>query len=583
MPAPKSAAKNLSAHNHNTILGNSHPHPHKHQVRHQHTHHSHPHQFGQSGFHTHEVRKTSVDATHLPGLNGGFVKSEREPSLPTPEHASVQIPVMEEERRTGAGQDQGKSLVPHTTATIVNSDENSTKDNGANGPSTTKNPSSWDPQDDLLLRHLKEVKRLGWKDISLYFKNRTPNACQFRWRRLKSGNLKSNKTALVDVTDLNIMELKSPNIDLEYLTKNSGNLPSKFSVNIPTPPIAPLGSAGKAQTSFNRAIDETNKPHYQRQNTPDSDTTRMSPPRVLDANSSPGKLASGMHTILSSASTSNSNGKKQSEAASGQLKKSYPAANTTKFVKPRSFSHSATRPNLQSQKTPHQHHHKPQYRNVFPTEEENIGFVPKIIVRSRRSSLNPLQLPNLSNLPQDNFMHALNTTLTTMKSRKNSFVYSRRSSFNLSSVPTSRRSSFNLSSTNTSRRSSIVTPAAPPPPPSIKLGAGLVTAPRKDFMTPQASYMDSSLRPTREKQHFKKWSKDEDDLLLEVNSKKFTLKELSIVLGQRSEEEIQWRFNHLNSRTNTLGSHDIDTSSRHSKNTVTTIKPDPSQIIKEVI
>lgn len=55
----------------------------------------------------------------------------------------------------------------------------------------SKNPSSWDPQDDVLLRHLKEIKKLGWKDIAQYFKNRTPNACQFRWRRLKSGNLKT--------------------------------------------------------------------------------------------------------------------------------------------------------------------------------------------------------------------------------------------------------------------------------------------------------------------------------------------------------------------------------------------------------
>ncbi|AGO11479.1 AaceriACR237Cp [[Ashbya] aceris (nom. inval.)] len=60
---------------------------------------------------------------------------------------------------------------------------------------SARNPSSWDPQDDVLLRHLKEVKKLGWKEIAQYFQSRTPNACQFRWRRLKSGSLKTGTRA----------------------------------------------------------------------------------------------------------------------------------------------------------------------------------------------------------------------------------------------------------------------------------------------------------------------------------------------------------------------------------------------------
>jgi hypothetical protein len=54
-----------------------------------------------------------------------------------------------------------------------------------------KTPSSWDPHDDLLLRHLKEQQKLGWKEIAVHFPNRTTNACQFRWRRLVSGTLRS--------------------------------------------------------------------------------------------------------------------------------------------------------------------------------------------------------------------------------------------------------------------------------------------------------------------------------------------------------------------------------------------------------
>ena len=59
--------------------------------------------------------------------------------------------------------------------------------------------SSWDPEDDLLLRHLKEIKKLGWKEISRFFENRTPDVSICR-RRLNLGT-KVKKTALVDVTD----------------------------------------------------------------------------------------------------------------------------------------------------------------------------------------------------------------------------------------------------------------------------------------------------------------------------------------------------------------------------------------------
>jgi len=49
---------------------------------------------------------------------------------------------------------------------------------------------SWDPEDDILLKELKEEQRLGWKEIATHFPGRTSHACQFRWRRLVSGTLK---------------------------------------------------------------------------------------------------------------------------------------------------------------------------------------------------------------------------------------------------------------------------------------------------------------------------------------------------------------------------------------------------------
>ena len=62
---------------------------------------------------------------------------------------------------------------------------------GSSSQNPSRTPTSWDAEDDILLMHLKDNQKLGWKEIASNFTNRTPNACQFRWRRLKSGNLKN--------------------------------------------------------------------------------------------------------------------------------------------------------------------------------------------------------------------------------------------------------------------------------------------------------------------------------------------------------------------------------------------------------
>ncbi|KAI5821401.1 hypothetical protein BZA77DRAFT_238252 [Pyronema omphalodes] len=61
---------------------------------------------------------------------------------------------------------------------------------GRKKPKTPRTPMSWDPKDDILLKQLKEEQRLGWKEIATHFHGRTSHACQFRWRRLASGQLK---------------------------------------------------------------------------------------------------------------------------------------------------------------------------------------------------------------------------------------------------------------------------------------------------------------------------------------------------------------------------------------------------------
>lgn len=45
---------------------------------------------------------------------------------------------------------------------------------------------------------------------------------------------------------------------------------------------------------------------------------------------------------------------------------------------------------------------------------------------------------------------------------------------------------------------------------------------------------------------FAKWEQAEDQLLLDlINTKKLNIKEVSILLPSRSEEEIKWRFQYL--------------------------------------
>lgn len=72
-----------------------------------------------------------------------------------------------------------------------------------------RTPTSWDAEDDVLLMHLKDQQKLGWKEIASHFNNRTPNACQFRWRRLKLGNLK-NPPKLAAALGSSIPKLESP-------------------------------------------------------------------------------------------------------------------------------------------------------------------------------------------------------------------------------------------------------------------------------------------------------------------------------------------------------------------------------------
>ncbi|KAL3232865.1 Transcriptional regulatory protein DOT6 [Nakaseomyces bracarensis] len=438
-----------------------------------------------------------------------------------------------------------------------------------------KNPSSWDTQDDILLRHLKEVKNLGWKDISLYFNNRTPNACQFRWRRLKSGNLKSNKTALIDVSNITVPKT--------YYEQN-----------------LKMNMEQEAKIFSKKTNQEDNTPfEYQQQTVP----TPQGGPAVQDIKPFP---QPSIPIKSNSPSTTTINVSEENSS----------------FSKPRSFSHtlgnpfSSTNPSNYALNSPNSlsKYHQPLSR--FNSGDENIGFIPKVVVKSRRGSAvipgpfehSPFQFqpqqpqqppqqphqqstvtfnetspghsPNGSYNGTNYFTSALNTTLNGSKARKNSFVnWSRRNSFNFASTSASRRSSLiqaptsmntvlpgsNNSSHPTSRRQSVerssinnttstyVNPLSAPSQsyidsPLINTNStGQRRASRTSIALPSSQRRTSiAFAPTQKNYTHSKiseWTRDEELLLIDCHAKNMTQSEMSIVLPNKSDAEIKIRLN----------------------------------------
>jgi hypothetical protein len=110
---------------------------------------------------------------------------------------------------------------------------------GRKKPKTPRTPVSWDPEDDRKLIQLKEVEKLGWKQISTYFKKRTSHACQFRWRRLTSGTLKyyqGQRRPPVIPSPITPPSYNDPprNISLPSLSPHS----VMKGISLPTPPLA---------------------------------------------------------------------------------------------------------------------------------------------------------------------------------------------------------------------------------------------------------------------------------------------------------------------------------------------------------
>ncbi|XBW37898.1 hypothetical protein QEN19_003478 [Hanseniaspora menglaensis] len=221
-------------------------------------------------------------------------------------------------------------------------------------PIEGKTPSSWDSNDDILLRHLKEIKKLGWKEIAQYFSNRTPNACQFRWRRLRSGSLKHKSIA-------QNMELE--NVKLQYETELPTKLPSntkKESLN----DSSRRGSTSSANgTNICSNVVTKKKPRSR------SIPTSVSPNLRQQASTKPSMHYTAIGQVYDPMNQVNSSS--QNFNISSNI-----TSNITRF---RQNSLTAT-PTSSTSFTPSQ-------TTVYPiVNDEQVGYIPKIKIRSRRNS-----------------------------------------------------------------------------------------------------------------------------------------------------------------------------------------------------
>ena len=391
---------------------------------------------------------------------------------------------------------------------------------GDNSAPAGKNPSSWDPEDDLLLRHLKEVKSLGWKDIAQYFDNRTPNACQFRWRRLKSGNLKANKTALVDVSDYTsvIAALHDGKLNEYRTVPFVPEVPSPGKSNGLAKTIAPVVKVQNAPPAMSaQTVASVVQPQ----------TTHPVHSTVSPLGPSPSKETYA-NKFIASGNLALSHG--PGPAIVTESPSLHPHPSGKRFVKPRSFSHSVTRPKI-----------PPGRHMTTPENAENLGFIPKIIVRSRRNSL-----------VGGGVGGGVTPVASAHGSRKNSLsvtaLGSRNNSLSLAGLG-QRRSSFNVG----------VTGGHFPFHGGQDIHLGRNT-PEHSFPATYG-FVDSPGTPHQPSRA--PWTPQEDELLREGVGRNLSCKEVAVLLDNRTETDARLRLAWLQGETGQAPRENIDPLQRH--------------------
>ena len=496
---------------------------------------------------------------------------------------------------------------------------------------SSKIPSSWDPQDDILLRHLKEIKKLGWKDIAQYFKNRTPNACQFRWRRLKSGALKHKSVA----STMELTDHQLENVIIPDLPESNGavSTTNTSSYNVPENDLKKHSRVRKSRassmiSSSTPRIDESMKTN---------DRTHLQKAQQQNNEHQPVVAPQKGFFSTSTAPAKDMNGKfnAMSQVTNGFAKpRTYSSSNTaSNFSKNPIYYEQNQQAYLGFQSADMNNHVQQQNNGIHgnaPTNgiytsthtsqlplpsqsqhavsknDEKIGFIPKVVVRSRRgssvSNVNssssgttgmlahgngfyhadsyssapamknsfsvssgfPTNInPATTNAPQSYVSSSSSSsssssnpntgsnTFSTPKSRKNSFSSrSRASSFHTG--PNERRLSVLLTEKelcidekkleNKSRRSSVSVL-------NRRRGSFIKPHQPSSHLPSQQMHLSSSISSNNASNtssghghHAVPWSCEEDRILLNSSLQK---DEISILLGNRSDLEIQKRVGEL--------------------------------------
>ncbi|KAL6940371.1 hypothetical protein ACO0QE_004270 [Hanseniaspora vineae] len=503
-----------------------------------------------------------------------------------------------------------------------------------------KIPSSWDPQDDILLRHLKEIKKLGWKDIAQYFKNRTPNACQFRWRRLKSGALKHKSVAsTMELTDHQLENVAIP--DLPASTNSlSTTGASTSSCNVSENDIKKNSRVRKSRassmvSSSTPRIDEnmqTADRSYLQKTHQNSEHQSVVPPQKGFFSTAPAsemnnkfnamsQVANGFakpRTYSSSSMASNLSKSSTHYDQNHQAYNGHHSADMNNHLQQQNNgingnasingmytnSHASQLPlPAQSQQQPQHQQQAPQKIHAVSKNDEKIGFIPKVVVRSRRgssfSNVNSSSSSSTGMLaPGSGFYHADNntfapamknsfsvnsgfsaninpattsasqhylpssssssisitgsSTFSTPKSRKNSFSSrSRAGSFHtgpnerrLSVLLTEKELSIDEKGSETNPRRSSMSVL------NRRRGSLIKTHQQPSSHSPSQQLNHSSSSSTNnasnnffgQSYHAAPWSSEEDKVLLNNSLQK---DEISILLGNRSDAEIQKRVAEL--------------------------------------
>ena len=270
----------------------------------------------------------------------------------------------------------------------------------------SKTPSSWDAQDDILLRHLKEIKRLGWKEIAQYFSNRTPNACQFRWRRLRSGSLKHKSIA-------QNMELETVKIHGEI------EAPKKMNSN-PDAVNSKEESGLKSSTAAAKK-----KPRSTSLSASISPNLRQQVSSELFANNitvAPCAVAQNPHHFFTSGAnvTNGSSGNHMALPNS----QNFVVPTNDKKIKYRKNSVNKSPPLNRSRASSRSSSISVSSASPYPiVNDEQIGYIPKIKIRSRRNStvsLSARQQPSSNNITFGNSHGYLDSHQSDFRSRSNS-------------------------------------------------------------------------------------------------------------------------------------------------------------------